>query len=335
MSTVVEEVAANLYRIILPIPVPLLDSINIYVICGSSRSLIVDAGPYDEGCMAAFMKALTSLGVNLQESDFFITHGHPDHFGLLGMLTTDQSVVYINADEIKHIRRARSAGIMTDYAHFLSTTGFPELDPYKVFPHDTLEPYQVEKGWDFQFVKEGDVLEYGGYSFGCVATPGHTGGHMCLYDEYEGLLLAGDHLLLDISPTIQLWSETDNPLMSYFQSLHKVSKMVVNLTLPGHGPVFGNCRKRIEQLIRHHEERLSEIISVLTGGTPKDAYEIASNLTWNLSGCVDWDSTPIIQKFFATGESFSHLKYLEEQDKVCRKMEGQRIMYSRKVGEFA
>ena len=32
-------------------------------------------------------------------------------------------------------------------------------------------------------LSEGDVLEYGGYKLKCILTPGHTPGHMCLYDS--------------------------------------------------------------------------------------------------------------------------------------------------------
>ena len=35
---------------------------------------------------------------------------------------------------------------------------------------------------NFTYVDEGDVLEYGGYHFQPILTPGHTPGHMCLYD---------------------------------------------------------------------------------------------------------------------------------------------------------
>jgi len=327
MSSTGEEVAANLYRFVVPIPVPFLDSINVYVVATPGRSLIVDPGMHDDGCMAAVKGALQGLGVDLEAADFFITHGHPDHFGLLGRLRTDRSVVYINEEEVRYIEKARSASIMADYARFLAITGFPERDPYKVFPHDTLEPYQVRGSWGFRFVEDGDVLGYGGHDFRCVTTPGHTGGHTCLYDCRDGIFLSGDHLLPDISPTIQLWFENENPLDHYLKSLDKVYEMDVNLVLPGHGPIFKDCRQRIRQLKEHHEARLQEILSALSDGSGKDTYGVASRLSWSLSGCADWDSAPTIQKFFATGEAFSHLRYLEEESKVFREMKGGRIVY--------
>ncbi len=39
-------------------------------------------------------------------------------------------------------------------------------------------------------------------------------------------------------------------------------------------------------------------------------------MTWNVD-CDSWDSFPVVQSFFATGEAFAHLKYLEEA--LCKK----------------
>lgn len=321
------EVAANLYMIVLPIPVPFLESINIYVVVGSDRNLVIDTGFSDGECLSVVRSALRDLRVDPRDTDFFITHGHPDHFGLLGRLVSGQSRVYVGADEARQINRARTSAIMEDYAGFLSVTGFPETDPYKVFPPDTLEPYRMGRWRDFRLISEGDALEYGGHKFRCVATPGHTSGHMCLHDANTGLLVSGDHLLPDISPTIQLWQETGNPLESYRKSLAKVSEMDVSLVLPGHGPVFANCGERIAQLQQHHEERLGGIISSLSEAPCKDAYLVASSVSWNLSGCEHWNSAPLTQRFFATGEAFSHLRFLKESGVVSGRMDGTREVY--------
>ena len=47
-------------------------------------------------------------------------------------------------------------------------------------------------------------------------------------------LLAGDHILVDITPNIQCWSDVQNPLKHYLASLEKVAGLQVDLVLPGH-----------------------------------------------------------------------------------------------------
>ena len=55
-------------------------------------------------------------------------------------------------------------------------------------------------------------------------------------------------------------------------------------------------------------------------------YEVASQMTWNVD-CDSWDSFPVVQSFFATGEAFAHLRYLEEAGEIIRKMDGQTAIY--------
>ena len=49
-------------------------------------------------------------------------------------------------------------------------------------------------------------------------------------------------------------------------------------------------------------------------------------MTWNVD-CDSWDSFPVVQSFFATGEAFAHLRYLEEAGEIQRKMDGQTAFY--------
>jgi hypothetical protein len=56
-------------------------------------------------------------------------------------------------------------------------------------------------------------------------------------------------------------------------------------------------------------------------------YELASRMTWNVDA-DSWGSFPVTQSFFATGEAFAHLRYLEEKGEVERKAEGQVAIYS-------
>ena len=149
---------------------------------------------------------------------------------------------------------------------------------------------------------------------------------MCLYEPNQKVFVAGDHILDDITPTITLWSDEWNPLKEYLASLDKVNQLDIELVLPGHREVFRNPKERIQELKDHHQRRLDEILSILEKGG-KSAFQVASQMTWDIV-YDSWDLFPVPQKWFATGEAISHLKYLEEEGVIQKERRKQTLIYS-------
>jgi hypothetical protein len=100
--------------------------------------------------------------------------------------------------------------------------------------------------------------------------------------------------------------------------------------LPGHRRLIGNCRSRITELKGHHQNRLEEALSILKQG-PKPAYEVASMMTWDID-CDSWQAFPVSQKWFATAEAISHLRYLEDSGQVFREKKAGCIVFSANNG---
>ncbi|HJX69139.1 MAG TPA: MBL fold metallo-hydrolase, partial [Dehalococcoidia bacterium] len=78
-----EEILSGLYRIKVPLPGSPLKATNSYVMKGAERSLIIDTGWNREDCMVALVSGLSECGVDPKQADFFITHMHADHSGLV------------------------------------------------------------------------------------------------------------------------------------------------------------------------------------------------------------------------------------------------------------
>ena len=319
----IEEILRNLYKIEIPLPESPLKSLNSYVIKAQDRNLIIDTGMNREECLNAMTAGLKELRVNVRETDFFITHLHSDHLGLVSSLATDSSTIYFNQPDADRIK----AGIfLDDLIGFARLNGFPENELQTIsYTHPGFK-YRPKENLDFYILKEGDKLSISDYIFNCVETPGHTKGHMCLYEQSKKILVAGDHVLSDITPNILLMSDEWDPLKAYLDSLDKVYELDIELVLPGHRGAFRNCKERIQELKHHHQERLDEIISVLGKGS-QNAFEIASQMSWDIV-YDSWDLFPVPQKWFAMGEAIAHLKYLEETGMIRKEMPGQRITYS-------
>ena len=318
-----EEVLPNLFRLKIPLPESPLKYLNSYVIRDPERCLIIDTGLNRAECLEAMQAGLRKVGIDLEKSDLFITHLHADHFGLVGKLATDSSNVYFSRPEKELMESWEGFGAMIEYA---GRNGFPENELRAALDKHPGAKYGTEWIPELKVLEDGDQIHVGDYHFQCVATPGHTMGHTCLYEPDKKVLVAGDHILIDITPNIQCWSDDQNPLKHYLASLDQVAGLQVDLVLPGHRRLITNHQARIEELKSHHAHRLAEVLTIL-GGVSMTAFEVASRMTWDLK-CEHWDDFPVAQKWFATGEAISHLRYLEEEGKVRRKDDDKLTVYS-------
>jgi glyoxylase-like metal-dependent hydrolase (beta-lactamase superfamily II) len=273
--------------------------------------------------MYAIQTGLRELGVDIRKTDFFITHLHADHFGLISDLITDTSKIYFNQPDAD---RFKSGFRWDDFVNFARLNGVPENELQAIRQSHPGLKFRAKEGLAFHILREGDAISIGNYVFKCVETPGHTWGHMCLYEPNKKIFIAGDHILNDITPNIQLWSDEWDPLKEYLASLEKVYKLDIELVLPGHRGIFKNCRERIQELKHHHQKRLEEIISILEKGK-KNTFQVASQMSWDII-CDSWDLFPVSQKWFATGEAIAHLKYLKEKGMIRKEIRRQKILFS-------
>lgn len=320
----IEQVLEHLWRIEVPLAGNPLKSINSYLIEAGPRNLLIDTGLDRKECLDAILSGLGEVGAELEKTDFFVTHMHADHSALVPKLARDGSKVYFNRPDAEVFE---GVSPWETILHYAGRNGFPEDALRAALQNHPGYKHGVTKIPQFTFLEDGDALEAGDCRFRCVRTPGHTKGHTCLYEPEKKILVSGDHILIDITPNIQCWRDGMNPLADYLASLDKVHALEVDLVLPGHRRIFRNCRERIEELKRHHRRRADEVISILAGG-PRDAYRVASQMTWDLD-CASWDLFPVAQKWFATGEAIAHLRYLEEKGEVFSETEGGSVTFSR------
>jgi glyoxylase-like metal-dependent hydrolase (beta-lactamase superfamily II) len=156
-----------------------------------------------------------------------------------------------------------------------------------------------------------DRLLSGGEFFatrhGCLEvlwTPGHSPGHICLYDRARRVLLSGDHILEHISPNIG-WQAGRDALGEFLSSLERIAGLEVDLILPSHGAPFSGHREWVRKTQEHHRERCARIVSLVDGGA-RTGHQIAEQL-WNRA------LSPFHYRF-AIFELLAHLEYLERRD---------------------
>jgi len=323
----VQEIKPGLYRIEIPLPNNPLRALNSYVFKAEERNLIVDTGFDREECYEALHNGLRELEIDLNKTDFFITHLHADHSGLVHRLVTPSSKVYASEHDGQAILAAAVSNNYWDQVReYAGRCGFPKEELEKaIFRHPGYK-YGNKKKITFTYVSDGDIIKVGDYTLTCVAVPGHTQGLMCLYEKEKKILLSGDHILGEITPNISLWSDDFNPLAQYLDSLDKVYQLDITLTLPSHRQILGDCKPRIAELKKHHAERLAEVEKILANNGELNAYQVASKMTWDMTYDSFFDF-PTPQKWFALGEAIAHLKYLADNGSIRQIIQGDQIYY--------
>jgi glyoxylase-like metal-dependent hydrolase (beta-lactamase superfamily II) len=325
----IEELLPDLYRVEIPLPESPLKALNSYIIKGRERFLLIDTGLNREECLHAMLSALKGLEVDVTRTDFFITHLHSDHSGLVDTLATDTSRVYFNKLEASFPAfqgSEEAERYWEELLTFYHSNGFPDEEIKKVRAVHPGYRYIMKRRFNLVTTEDGDKIEIGDYLFRCIETPGHSPGHTCLYEANKKVLICGDHILFDITPNITCWRQMTNSLKQYLANLEKVYKLDVSLVLPGHRSLCNDHRKRVKELQEHHRSRLNEALSALEYGG-KTAWEVAPHITWDI-GYKSWEEFPPVQKWFAVGETIAHLDYLEADGRARKDARNHKVLYS-------
>jgi len=172
----------------------------------------------------------------------------------------------------------------------------------------------------------GEIVSTGVYDLEVIWTPGHSPGHICLYEPRNRLLFSGDHILPSITPNVSYHVQSgDNPLGDYIYALRKLQNLSVAKVLPAHEYVFTDLQGRIEQIISHHDKRKAEIQGVIVN-EPHSAWEIAPQITWDIPGLV-WEQFPALHKRSAVTETIAHLECMRWEGKVRRIIKDNLVLY--------
>jgi glyoxylase-like metal-dependent hydrolase (beta-lactamase superfamily II) len=317
--TVHPDIYTNLYRITVALPGNPLKSLNSYVIIGADRNLIVDTGFNLPESLRDLRAGIEELGLDMRRTDIFLTHFHADHCGLVPKVASPDSVVYMSAvdrDLFNDVMDNKDDFWTLAGKRFLSE-GYPQNELKRTQGANPARKYLPEAKFASIPVVDGTRLTYGDFHLECVWTPGHTPGHVCLYEKAKGVFFSGDHVLFDITPNITAWPTMPNSLQYYLNSLLRIREYPVRVTLTGHRENDGVLPERVAELVAHHKNRLTDVESILENQPGLNGYEVASRMKWNIRA-KNWTDFPPGQRWFAVGESLSHLNYLISQGKAKR-----------------
>jgi glyoxylase-like metal-dependent hydrolase (beta-lactamase superfamily II) len=135
-----------------------------------------------------------------------------------------------------------------------------------------------------------------------LATPGHAVDHVCFLTDDE-VCFSGD-LVLGLGSTIV--GPDGGGLAAYMESLRLLRAEPLKLICPGHGPWITDPKAKLDEYIRHREERETSLLAALERGERSRAALLADV----------WEDVPAVLLPMAAMAMEAHLEKLEEEGRL-------------------
>ncbi|MFF2958760.1 MBL fold metallo-hydrolase [Streptomyces sp. NPDC057963] len=192
------------------------------------------------------------------------THWHSDHVGGNALLQARGAGIAAGAPEAEAISRRDPGCCAAEY-----------LD-------QPVAPYTVDISLD-----DGQILRLGEADWEVIRTPGHTPGHLALWQPEERLLVVGDALSDYDVGWVNLALDGLDAATTALASLKRMADLAPRVLLPSHGPVptdpdaaFAGALRRSRRLVDDPDgavwygaRRIFAFALMIRGGIPADEVE--------------------------------------------------------------
>ncbi|GAA5195832.1 MBL fold metallo-hydrolase [Rugosimonospora acidiphila] len=315
----VERVAGGVWSIPVPLPDTPLRYVLVYLLELPDGVAIIDAGWDSDDAWQALLTGIDQTGHSITEvRAVLVTHVHRDHYGLAGRVREASGAwLAMHHQEAATLprRQGTAAALVADSRLWLRRCGAPDDEvPGLLGTPELYEPLLAMPEPDI-LLSDGDKVDLPDWDLRTVWTPGHTAGHVCFYDPTRELLFTGDHVLPRISPNISVHpGSPGNPLEAFLRSLATVGELPVAEVLPAHEYRFRGLADRVEDLVAHHESRLTQLTALVADRPGQTTWQLAAGLTWSR----DWSQIQGFIRRFAVGETLAHLVLLEHRHTIAR-----------------
>jgi glyoxylase-like metal-dependent hydrolase (beta-lactamase superfamily II) len=217
---------------------------NVYFVRSGESWVLIDAG-WPRSASAITHAAESLFGHGARPAAIALTHIHPDHSGSAGQLARLWRVpVCVHPDELP----LAAGQLIPEYANPLDRRVIGPL--LRLIPHRRRARMEtaaaltdVVRGIDESRIPELPDWE-------CVATPGHTPGHVSFYRRRDGVLITGDAVLtVDLNSVAGILSGAQRvggpPRYTTWRwpaaaaSIARLAALRPEVIAPGHGRIAG------------------------------------------------------------------------------------------------
>jgi glyoxylase-like metal-dependent hydrolase (beta-lactamase superfamily II) len=308
------DVLPGLFWVRLPVPLT-LNHVNCWLLDDGPGWTLVDCGMNTDDIFEIWDRLWRGLLRSRPLQNLTLTHAHIDHFGFAGYLVKESKcrvrlplAEWLSGWMMWH---EREEGLNEQFVSFIKCNGASDDDAAAIVAAQRKPKYQgLRPPREFTRIRDGDTVVMGQREWRVITAGGHSPEHASFYCEKDRILIAGDQILSHITPSVIVPSAQPdaNPMKDYLDSLARFEALPSDtLVLPSHGLPFRALHTRLAQLREHHQIRLDDVASIVTGSTS------ALALAQEVFPRVLYDNPRQ-----ALGESLAHLNMLASMGRLTR-----------------
>jgi len=287
---------------------------NIYAIPDEKGFSLIDVGCGGASSIEHLQEGLNHWKLKIEQlHTVVLSHAHPDHMGAVWWILEEANPKIIihhfdAAAALDPIKLEESFDIPLAKKRWVSSTGEDTFQNFVLlkFFEDSACPMSAAD--NVREIREGDFLQLGNFEFKVIHTPGHSPGHISLFERKKGILFPGD--LVGKAPA--WYVPTAGGVIGYLDSLAKLEALDAAVLLPAHGPVLEDAARDIRKIQKKLLQRESILKGALQDGA-KSYLELNKTLLGNSH----------LNFFPGCGIIESHLIKMEREVKIQR--EGQQV----------
>lgn len=301
------EVAPGVRWLRFPLPFA-LNHINLYLLDDGDGWVLVDTGIKSDLSFEIWRTHFETTLEGKPITRVIGTHFHPDHIGCAEWLVEHWGAEFLTSRSewltATMLQSETSTNATKFWGEYYRSAGLDDETLRAVATRG--ENYAERVGHvprPFTRLADGDRIEVGGRTWHIIIGTGHSPELITLYSADDRLFISSDQVLPGISPNISVHAPEPygDPLTEFLDSCAKLTALdPETYVLPMHGRPFYRLHARLEELVRHHAERLA--LTVEACRTPITIVEL---LPIMFKRKLDFQQTQ-----FAIGEALAHVNHL-------------------------
>ena len=250
--------------------------INIYVMPGKENGLVFDAGYGNRKHVAKVISEINKIKSldkvkknNLKIDEILISHAHPDHFSGLNKLKKSLGLSIVLTEMMAELIKS-GKNYRESYLYIEMKKGNFYRFKYRIIKFlSIIGGYFYKWLYGISYISEPDKIikdnaeiVINNEKWKIFPSPGHSDDHISLYNEKDGILLAGDNILR--SKTSWL-GPPKSDLLKYVDSMEEIRRLPkLKLILSAHGSPITNPQERIKQIIDWRIHRIEDVFNVIS-----------------------------------------------------------------------